>query len=110
MTRAYDVVTFDCYGTLIDWEDGIASAFTREAEADGVSLDRSRIIGAYHEVEPTVEAERYESYRDVLARTARRVADRLGWELSEERSAREGGLSRTERGRPVTAAVRVAPP
>lgn len=86
MTRAYDVVTFDCYGTLIDWEDGIASAFTREAEADGVSLDRSRIIGAYHEVEPTVEAERYESYRDVLARTARRVADRLGWELSEERS------------------------
>ena len=86
MTRAYDVVTFDCYGTLIDWEDGIVSAFTREAAADGVSLDRSRIIGAYHEVEPTVEAERYESYRDVLARTARRVADRLGWELSEERS------------------------
>ena len=86
MTRAYDVVTFDCYGTLIDWEDGIASAFVREAAADGVSLDRSRIIGAYHEIEPTVEAERYESYRDVLARTARRVADRLGWELSEERS------------------------
>ena len=86
MTRAYDVVTFDCYGTLIDWEDGIVSAFTREAAADGVSLDRSRIIGAYHQVEPTVEAERYESYRDVLARTARRVADRLGWELSEERS------------------------
>ena len=86
MTRAYDVVTFDCYGTLIDWEDGIASAFVREAAADGVSLDRSRIIGAYHEIEPTVEAERYEPYRDVLARTARRVADRLGWELSEERS------------------------
>jgi 2-haloalkanoic acid dehalogenase type II len=86
MTRAYNVVTFDCYGTLIDWEDGIVSAFTREAAADGVSIDRSRIIGAYHEVEPTVEAERYESYRDVLARTARRVAGRLGWELSEERS------------------------
>ena len=86
MTRAYDVVTFDCYGTLIDWEDGIASAFVREAAADGVSLDQSRIIGAYHEIEPTVEAERYEPYRDVLARTARRVADRLGWELSEERS------------------------
>ena len=86
MTRAYDVVTFDCYGTLIDWEDGIASAFVREAAADGVSLDRSRIIGTYHEIEPTVEAERYEPYRDVLARTARRVADRLGWELSEERS------------------------
>ncbi len=86
MTRAYDVVTFDCYGTLIDWEDGIASAFTREAAADGVALARSRIIAAYHEVEPEVEAARYESYRDVLARTARRVADRLGWAVSEERS------------------------
>jgi 2-haloalkanoic acid dehalogenase type II len=86
MTREYEVVTFDCYGTLIDWEDGIVSAFTREAAADGISLDRSRIVGAYHEVEPTVEAERYEPYRDVLARTARRVAGRLGWELSEERS------------------------
>jgi 2-haloalkanoic acid dehalogenase type II len=86
MTRAYDVVTFDCYGTLIDWEDGIVSAFTREAAADGVALARSRVIAAYHEAEPEVEAERYEPYRDVLARTARRVADRLSWPLSEERS------------------------
>jgi 2-haloacid dehalogenase/putative hydrolase of the HAD superfamily len=86
MSRAYDVITFDCYGTLIDWEDGIVSAFTREAAADGIALDPSRIIGAYHEVEPAVEAEQYEPYRDVLARTARRVADRLDWDLSEARS------------------------
>ena len=50
MTRAYDVVTFDCYGTLIDWEDGIGSAFVREAAADGVALDLSRVLAAYHEV------------------------------------------------------------
>ena len=30
-TRAYDVVTFDCYGTLIDWERGIAEAFIEAA-------------------------------------------------------------------------------
>jgi putative hydrolase of the HAD superfamily len=87
MTRAFDVITFDCYGTLIDWEDGIVSAFTREAAADGVALARSQIIDAYHEAEPSVESERYEPYRDVLARTARRVADRLGWPLSAERSS-----------------------
>jgi 2-haloalkanoic acid dehalogenase type II len=86
MTRAFDVITFDCYGTLIDWEDGIVSAFTREAAADGVALARSQIIDAYHAAEPAVESERYEPYRDVLARTARRVAERLGWTLSEERS------------------------
>jgi len=29
--RPYDVITFDCYGTLIDWEGGITEAFAREA-------------------------------------------------------------------------------
>ena len=83
----WDALTFDCYGTLIDWEDGIASAFVREAEADGVSLDRCAGSSARTtRSSRRVEAERYESYRDVLDRTARRVADRLGWELSEERS------------------------
>jgi 2-haloacid dehalogenase/putative hydrolase of the HAD superfamily len=86
VSRAYDVITFDCYGTLIDWEDGIASAFTRAAAEEGVVLVPTQIIEAYHEVEPEVEAQRYEPYRDVLARTARRVADRLGWEVSEEKA------------------------
>lgn len=86
MTRRYDVVTFDCYGTLIDWEDGIASAFSREAAEDGVVLDRSRVVAAYHELEPDVEAFEYRPYRDVLVATAIRVAQRLGWPLTEDRA------------------------
>lgn len=86
MTRRYDVVTFDCYGTLIDWEDGIASAFAREAAEDGVVLDRARILAAYHELEPEVEAFEYRPYRDVLTATAIRVAQRLGWPLTEDRA------------------------
>jgi 2-haloalkanoic acid dehalogenase type II len=86
VTRAYDVVTFDCYGTLIDWEDGIGSAFVREAAADGVALDPSRVLAAYHQVEPEVEASRYRPYHEVLSDTAMRVAERLGWKLSEERA------------------------
>ncbi|RPH81606.1 MAG: haloacid dehalogenase, partial [Candidatus Rokuibacteriota bacterium] len=39
------------------------------------------VLRAYHEVEPRVQAERYRRYRDVLALTARGVADRLGWTL-----------------------------
>ena len=31
--RLYDVVTFDCYGTLVDWESGIADAFARAVAA-----------------------------------------------------------------------------
>ena len=86
MTRRYDVVTFDCYGTLIDWEDGISSAFAREAAEDGVVLDRSRILAAYHELEPEIEASGYRPYREVLTSTALRVAQRLGWPLTEDRA------------------------
>jgi hypothetical protein len=39
VTRSFDVITFDCYGTLIDWEAGITQAFREAAAADGVSLD-----------------------------------------------------------------------
>jgi len=86
VTRRYDVVTFDCYGTLIDWEEGIGTAFVREAAEDGLVLDRSRVLTAYHELEPQIEAVAYRSYREVQAVTAIRVAQRLGWLLSAERA------------------------
>ncbi len=86
MGRSFDIVTFDCYGTLIDWETGVGEAFTRAAAADGVRLDRAAVFAVYHEVEPTVEAETYRSYRAVLTETARRVAARLEWRLSPERA------------------------
>ena len=85
--RRYDVLTFDCYGTLVDWERGIAEAFGTAAGADGVTLDRAAILRAYHELEPMVQADRYRRYRDVLAITARAVADRLGWKLAPGREA-----------------------
>jgi 2-haloalkanoic acid dehalogenase type II len=85
--RPYDVLTFDCYGTLIDWEQGITTAFTAAAAADGLTLARDAVLHAYHEIEPVVEAERYRPYHDVLVETACRVAARLGWPLSAERAA-----------------------
>jgi 2-haloalkanoic acid dehalogenase type II len=86
MARLYDVITFDCYGTLIDWEAGISDAFAEAAAADGHALDRTQALKAYAEVEPVVEAETYRPYRDVLTETARRVAERLGWPLSQARA------------------------
>ena len=76
----FDFVTFDCYGTLIDWESGIFEAF-REAGGD---LDRHALLQAYARVEPLVEQERYRTYRDVLAQTAVKVAHTLGWRLTAE--------------------------
>ena len=39
-------VTTDCYGTLIDWEKGIADAFRREAERDGLTIDEKPFLDA----------------------------------------------------------------
>ena len=86
MARLYDIITFDCYGTLIDWEAGISSAFARAAAAEARQLDRTQMLKAYAEIEPGVEAAPYRRYRDVLTETAQRVAERLGWPLSRERA------------------------
>ncbi|HEY7294927.1 MAG TPA: HAD-IA family hydrolase [Dehalococcoidia bacterium] len=82
----YEVITFDCYGTLIDWNAGIAAAFVEAARQDGIALDREAVLAAYHAIEPVVEAEAFRLYRDVLTETARRVAARLNWQLSEHRA------------------------
>jgi 2-haloalkanoic acid dehalogenase type II len=84
--RPYDVVTFDCYGTLIDWERGIRSAFSAVAAATRLPVDADAALALYVEVEAKVEAEPFRSYREVLRETVRRIATRLGWPLPESRT------------------------
>jgi 2-haloalkanoic acid dehalogenase type II len=76
MDRQFDAITFDCYGTLIDWESGIANAFIEA----GLDRKREEILQAYAEMEPLVEGERYQLYRDVLTETAMRVGSKFGWQ------------------------------
>ncbi len=81
-----DILTFDCYGTLIDWEGGIITAFQSESARAGLTLKAGDIIAAYMAEEPAVEAEQFRSYREVLVLTAQRVAARLGWKLDVDRA------------------------
>ncbi len=83
MQPIYDYVTFDCYGTLIDWKTGIAAAFVQAAARDGVSLQPAAVLTSYARTEPIVEAGGYRSYREVLRETALRVAQRHDWSLDE---------------------------
>src|SRR5574341_1263036 len=84
--RPCDVITFDCYGTLIDWERGIRDAFSALAAAARLPVDTAAALKLYVEIEAAVEAEAYRSYRSVLAETARRIAARLGWPLPASRA------------------------
>jgi 2-haloalkanoic acid dehalogenase type II len=86
-TTAFDCVTFDCYGTLIDWREGIGDAFVQAAREDGVTLAAGRVLDAYAAVEPAVQAERYRTYRDVLTIAAQRTAERVGWRIDADRAS-----------------------
>ncbi len=83
----FDIITFDCYGTLIDWETGISEAFIREAKKDGVALEREAVLEAHAAIEPEVQSALYMPYRDVLREVAMRVGERLGWEVNGRRAA-----------------------
>ena len=79
-------VTFDVYGTLIDWESGIADAFEKEASRDGFSIDRNQVIELFHPIEQEIQGGSYELYAEVLRRTAVRIAKELDWPLEPSRS------------------------
>jgi 2-haloacid dehalogenase/putative hydrolase of the HAD superfamily len=79
-------VTFDVYGSLIDWETGVYEAFAKEAAKDDVTLDRDELMAAFHEVSREVEAGSYELYAEVLRRTAVKVAERLDWTMEPARA------------------------
>ncbi len=87
--------TFDCYGTLIDWNGGIRRELARLAG----DHEAARLLDRYHALEPLVQREDpTRSYRDVLTTTLTRLADDEGLELQEgERDA----LARSLPGWPV---------
>ncbi|HKB71836.1 MAG TPA: HAD family hydrolase, partial [Thermoanaerobaculia bacterium] len=78
---SYEIVTFDCYGTLIDWDEGIGSAFEHAAAAAGIEVHRASVLACWARIEPEVQRARYRPYREVLGETTARVARHFGWEL-----------------------------
>jgi 2-haloacid dehalogenase len=82
---AYDALTFDCYGTLIDWETGIASWLRPFAEASDDAL-----LESFARHEAALEAGPYLTYREVLAEALRRVGEDFGFAPSDEQAAAFG--------------------
>lgn len=74
--------TFDCYGTLIDWETGLLGALRPVLRAHGSKLRDEQILALYAELEPAAQNP-YRRYRQVLERVVRGFGKRLGFEVSE---------------------------
>jgi 2-haloacid dehalogenase len=73
----FEVLTFDCYGTLIDWETGIVRALGAALGTGARDLPDEDLLAAFARHEAAAESGRYLPYREVLARTARAVASEL---------------------------------
>jgi 2-haloacid dehalogenase len=82
------LITFDCYGTLIDWETGMLKGLRSLFQRDGRPADDGELLALYGEVEAEIEAGGYLPYRQVLARTVQEMGRRRGREVTNEEGAR----------------------
>jgi 2-haloacid dehalogenase len=80
------LITFDCYGTLIDWETGILNALRPLFARNGNPVPDTELLKHYGEIEAELESGPYLRYRDVLARTAEQMAQRLGVNVSSQQA------------------------
>jgi 2-haloacid dehalogenase len=79
-----EVLTFDCYGTLIDWEAGIAAALGAVTRAHGVAVPDEDLLTTYAGHEAALEGGPYLQYREVLARGCRGVCSDLAIEPTDD--------------------------
>ena len=85
----FAALSFDCYGTLIDWETGLTAVLIPWARQRGLSLGGEELLTEYAAAEAAAEAGHpAEPYPDVLARSMRLLGDRLGAEVTADDAAR----------------------
>jgi 2-haloacid dehalogenase len=79
----FECMTFDCYGTLIDWESGILGALRPILEAHHRRLSDDGILELYAALESEEESGEYRKYRQVLQRVMWKMAARIVFPLTE---------------------------
>ena len=75
-------LSFDCYGTLIDWETGLLGYLRPLLESKGYALSDAQILNLYSEFEPRAQSGPYRCYREVLAQVVGDFARQLRFSVS----------------------------
>lgn len=92
---SFKALTFDCYGTLIDWERGLLAAIQPVLRRAGVAASDEDILALYAELESEAEAGAYRPYRQVLVGVMHALGTRFGLEFGEaERRALVDSIGR----------------
>ena len=87
----FDVLTFDCYGTLIDWEAGILAALRDPLGAHGVDEPDEGLLESFARHEAETEAGPYRPYREVLGDVLAALLEERGAAASSDEQAAFGG-------------------
>jgi putative hydrolase of the HAD superfamily len=88
----YKALSFDCYGTLIDWEAGLGAVLVPWAREQRLEVTVEELLLAYADNEAAVQEETPTTlYPEVLATAFRRTGDDLGRPVSDEWAQRLGG-------------------
>jgi len=78
-------LSFDCYGTLIDWESGLLGVLIPWAQRNGLTTDAETLLGVFSAAESDAETVSPGSpYRSILRDVMRRIAERLGAAATED--------------------------
>jgi 2-haloalkanoic acid dehalogenase type II len=88
---SFEALTFDCYGTLIDWEAGILAGLRPALATVAADPTDDQVLAIYSRAEATAEAGPYRRYREILARCHRDVCEHFGARSSDEAATAFGG-------------------
>jgi 2-haloacid dehalogenase len=80
----FEILTFDCYGTLINWEAGILPVLHRILSAHGKKADDATLLKLYGDFELRSEEGLFHRYREVLQSVVRRFGAELGFTPTDE--------------------------
>jgi 2-haloacid dehalogenase len=83
----FDFLTFDCYGTLVDWESGILAALRPLLASHRIRLDDAHILAQYAELEARLEKGEYRPYRQILGEVVRGFGRKYGFKPSPDDEA-----------------------
>jgi 2-haloacid dehalogenase len=83
----FEILTFDCYGTLINWEDGLLRCLHRVLEVHGKDTDDATILRLYGDFEARAEQGEYRRYREVLQSVVRQLGEQLGFTPTDQEAS-----------------------
>ena len=83
----FDVLTFDCYGTLIDWEEGILSSLKPVLNNHGIEIGGDEVLEIYSDLEAKAEEGEYQTYKSILRSILSGFGKKFYFKPSEEELA-----------------------